>query len=541
MLSSMSCKAIALVIFRLLLAVCIFLTSPAATFAEDELWIVVAPPQFRDSLSPLIEYRQAQGFKVVVVETTDVLSEQQLHDRDGTPLKTRLNELYQQSKVRSYVLLAGIFGADGQTNYLNAVLPPLHGAVGRRKGEPTDCGYALPAEDGAPTVAVGRFPARNLAEMDAMVQKTLRFERNGQPAQWQNRLSLFIGDPGGGPLAEMFVQQALKADLALLHPSWKVRTLLSASSSPFYLPSGNDREAALRYLGEGNLFSIYLGHSYRVGLGLDGRFMTSADWAKVSIPQGAGPFFTCGCWACQSNDKGDGYGLSAMRNPAGPVAVIGATGESYGFAGPLTVEGLLARISQPPFPLRLADYWLSIAAGLAHGKIDAGMFALLDMADGTSGKVPLAVQRREHLEMWMLLGDPALRLPVTSVDISLKLNQPAVVGKEVAITGVVPERLKGAQVQLSLERPLNSFPAMLPELPSNSPTNRDARQRAFIARHESANSFVLTSAVAKVSGNQFSGSLRVPSALPWSNLVLRASATLSNEAGIGVIAVPVKP
>jgi hypothetical protein len=531
-------KGIVVLVFRIVLGLCLF--RAGAAFAQEEKWIVVTPPEFRESLTPLIEHREAQGFKVVVVQTTDILNEQQLRDRDVTPLKTRLNELCQQNKGRSYVLLAGIFGVDGQTNDPGAVVPSLHGSVERMKGEPSDSGYALPAEDGSPTVAVGRFPARNRAELDAMVEKTLRFECDSQPAQWQNRLSLFVGDPGGGALAEMFVQQALKGDLALLHPSWTVRTIFSAASSPFYLPGRRDRETALRYLSEGNLFSIYLGHSYRAGLGLDGKFMTGGDWAKVRIPNGAGPFFTCGCWACQTTAKGDGYGLSAMRNPTGPVAVIGATGESFGFAATLMAEGLLGRISEPPFPSRLADYWLSVAAGLAHGKMDAGMFALLDMADGTGGKVPLAVQRREHLEMWMLLGDPALRLPVTPVDISLKLTQPAAAGKEVAISGVLPDRLSGAQVQLSLERPLNSFPVSLPELPSNSPTNRDARQRAFIARHESANSFVLTSAEAKASGNRFAGSLHVPSAIPWSNVVLRASATLAKEAGIGVVVVPVK-
>jgi hypothetical protein len=65
-----------------------------------------------------------------------------------------------------------------------------------------------------------------------------------------------------------------------------------------------------------------------------------------------------------------------------------------------------------PFPSRLADYWLAIQAGLARGEIDDFTFKLYDQADGTKGRVPLETQRLEHLEMWMLLGDPALRLPV---------------------------------------------------------------------------------------------------------------------------------
>jgi hypothetical protein len=173
--------------------------------------------------------------------------------------------------------------------------------------------------------------------------------------------------------------------------------------------------------------------------------------------------------------------------------------------------------------------------------MDAGMFALLDLADGTGGKVPLAAQRREHLEMWLLLGDPALRLPVMPVDISLRTDQPFVAGNTVKVSGVLPDRLNGSTVHLYLERTLNSVPAALPELPSNSPTNRDLRESAFLARHQSANSFVLSTAEAKASGTNFSASLRVPPTLPWTNLVLRAAATLSNETGIGIARIPMRP
>jgi hypothetical protein len=274
---------------------------------------------------------------------------------------------------------------------------------------------------------------------------------------------------------------------------------------------------------------------------MDGKFLTRADWARLSIAQGAGPFFTCGCFACQSDANGDGYGLAAMRNPAGPVAVMGATGDSHGVAGKLAAEGFLACVREPPFPSRLGDYWLGVAAGLARGKMDEGMFALLDMADGSGGKMPLATQRREHLEMWLLLGDPALRMPVPPVAISIQAPQTISAGQKAEVSGLLPDSLTGAMVRVCIERRLNSAPAVLTEVPANTRTNRDARERAFTARHQSANSFVLTTAEARASGTHFAASLQAPASLPWSNVVVRASAILSNETGMGVVAVPVKP
>ena len=230
---------------------------------------VVTPPAFRTALAPLIQHRQVQGFKVVVLETTEVFSPEQLQQGDGAPLLSRLKALCQPGKRPEYVLLAGIETTAGQ---VESTVPSLRGAVERMKGQPSDSGYGLPGADGCPTVAVGRFPARTADELARMVQKTLAFEHTAVTVPWCNRLLLLLGDPGGGLMAEMFVGQELRTDMASLYPGWEMRTLFDVSSSPFYLPRPHGHDTALQYLQEGELFSIFLGHSYSGGLGLDGKF-----------------------------------------------------------------------------------------------------------------------------------------------------------------------------------------------------------------------------------------------------------------------------
>lgn len=520
-----------------LAVVALFLVAITVAAAENlGQWIVVTPPAFRSALGPLIQQRQAQGFKVMVLETTDVFSPEQLQHGDGAPLLARLKALSQPARGPQYVLLAGICTTTTVAGADTTIVPSLRGVVERMKGQPSDSGYGLPGADGVPTIAVGRFPARTADELAGMVRKTLAFEQTAAPAPWRGRLLLLLGNPGGGPLAEMFVEQELQTDLASLYPGWELRSLFDISSSPFYLPRPRDREMALQYLEEGQLFSIYLGHSYPGGLGLDGRFLflRRSDWKQLNVPQGAGPFFTCGCFACQPNENDPGYGLAAMRNPSGPVAVIGATGESYSAAGQLAVEGLLASLSRPPFPERLGQYWLAVQAGLAHGKMDPGAFALLDMADGSIGKTPLAVQRLEHLEMWLLLGDPALRMPVMLDDIALSASGPVTPGSNLKVSGTLPARLNNAAVHLTLERPLNSAAPAIEPLPPSAPENRQAREGVYLANHRRANTYILAEADTIAAGTTFAASLAVPATLPWTNLTLKASATVSNESGVGV-------
>ncbi len=507
--------------FAVVLAVVAVLGVPRTLLAEAGLgqWIVVHPSEFSAELKPLIERRQNEGFHAIDLELPD-------GPANGALVLARLKETLAQRAVKSYVLLAGA----------TPLIPALAGSVARMKGQGTDAPYGMPDGDGAPTVSVGRFPARDEKELRAMIQKTLRFEENGHPASWQNRLVLLIGDPGGGMIASLYVEATLDADLARLDPSWSVRTLFNAASSRFSYPRRMATGAALGFLREGEFFSVYLGHSNAEGMD----FIDRDGWQKVEIPQGNGAFFTCGCFALQSDKKGDGYGLAAMRNAAGPSAVIGATGETYSAAGQLAAEGLLARFATAPFSERLGDYWLAAAAGLARGKMDPATYALLDAVDGSGGKETLATMRLEHLEMWMLLGDPAMRMPTVPQDVLLDATGTVAAGNTLAVSGTLPKRLEGAAVRLTLERPLNSQPADLAEVPALTPLNHNVSLRVLAANNHRANSYVQSSIEAQGRANRFAAELKLPRKLPWSNLVLRASAAISNETGLGIRVLTVK-
>jgi hypothetical protein len=260
----------------------------------------------------------------------------------------------------------------------------------------------------------------------------------------------------------------------------------------------------------------------------------------MNIAHGNGIFFTCGCFSCQSEGAdGEGYAFAAMRNPSGPVAVIGASGESYSAPGQLAIEGLMNCLAKAPFPARLGDYWLSVPEGLARDKIDKSDFALYDQFDGSRGKIPLEVQRLEHLEMWTLLGDPAMALPLVPDDITLETPDPITLGGSVSVKGQLPHRPAGATVRITLERPIDSTPLAREKLPENTPDKRIERERVAIQNLERANTLRLALVKVQAQGDRFSGELDSPTNLPWSNLVIRASAMAKDDAATAVAIVPV--
>src|SRR4051794_14021095 len=73
-------------------------------------WIVVTAPAFRAEIEPLCAHRKAEGFDVVVVQTTDALTAEQLRAGDTAALQQHIQKLTR--KGPSYVLLVGAVKPD---------------------------------------------------------------------------------------------------------------------------------------------------------------------------------------------------------------------------------------------------------------------------------------------------------------------------------------------------------------------------------------------------------------------------------------------
>jgi hypothetical protein len=126
---------------------------------EVPQWVVVTPPAFREAMEPLIEHRKAENLKVVVVQTTDVLSAEQIRQGEAKPLKEHLHKLCNNYDGPTYILLAGAVKASDPTEAEKTVVPPLRGTISRMKGQPSDHDYGCADGNFLPSAAVGRFPA----------------------------------------------------------------------------------------------------------------------------------------------------------------------------------------------------------------------------------------------------------------------------------------------------------------------------------------------------------------------------------------------
>ncbi len=510
----------------------LFIAALPACAAPAAQWIVVTAPAFRKTIEPLCEQRKQQGLHVVVVPSTDVLRADEIRAGEARKLREHINKLCRDHKGPSYVLLVGAIEAGRLAEPEKTVLPALSGTVGRMKGQPSDNGYGCLDDGRLPAAPIGRFPARTEEEARGMVAKTLEYERAAPPGLWRHRLTILAGIPAYNPLVDRMVEGLALARFARLSPTWTGRAIYSNPQSRFSLPDDLLHKRALQYVQDGEAFTLYLGHSNAEGLyGGRARYLDRDDWSRLRVGRGKGVFVTFGCNGCQlKGSDGEGYGVAAMRNVNGPAAVIGSHGICFAAMVQLAADGLFESTFANSPPERLGDSWLAIKNGVARGKINDLTFALLDTVDGDKS-IPQAAQRQEHLEMFLLLGDPALRLPRIAEDVELSAEKSISPGQKMTVSGKVPARLGGARVRLTLERTVNSVPIDLQTMPKQPGAERD---RVMLANHERANRFELTASECTVKDGHFEAALNVPAKLPWPRLILRAYAANEREEGMAV-------
>jgi hypothetical protein len=495
----------------------------------------VTAPAFREALAPLIAHRMAQGMHTVVLSTTDVLSEDEIRSGEAVKLRDRVRKLCRDHADTSYVLLVGAIEGTTVEGPTAKIVPTCGGTISRMKGQPSDNRYGCLEGGRLPAVAVGRFPARSAAEVKSMVERTLRYETDARPGLWRRQMTVLAGIPAYNPFVDRAVEGLAMARFNRIDPSWTGLAIYSNPQSRFCLPDGRLRPQARKYVEAGQALILYLGHSSAEGLYAGGPpFLNRDDWARMRINEGRGVFFTFGCNGCQlAGRDGEGYGVAAMRNPHGPAAVIGSHGICFAAMVQLAADSLFESCFTGKLPERLGDAWLAVERGVGKGKIDAFTYSMLDAVDGDS-TIPQATQRQEHMEMFLLLGDPALRLPQVPGDIEIHPLDEVAAGKTCTVSGTVPERLAKARVRVTLERTVGSVPTDLEAVPADGLR----RDRVLMANHERANRFVLAAGECTAAERRFEVSLEAPAKLPASKLYMRVYGTTDDADAM--IVVPVK-
>lgn len=355
-------------------------------------YIIVTHPSLVEAVEPLRAFHTSTGKRTVVVTTRQIYDEFGDGTMDPAAIRAFVQYAYQtwQPPRPTYLLLAGDatydplnFEGYGTPTLVPTMLDNYDVWIGETASD--NAFVAVDGSDDVPDLLVGRLPASTPAELAAMVNKILAYNRAPRgTGEWTRKFLLTADAPDA---AGNFY--ALTDDVVRDYfPDATVLTRLFADRDV-----STSEQAQARFKADvqaGQAVVQYIGHAEKVRWGIKLPLFVSANVPELTNQQL--PLFLA--WTCWTgyfiNPKPALFGLSelTLRQPVGgSIAEIAPTG-------------------------------LDVATG--HDAITRGVYdALFNRHEARVGQLLVAgklnllntlPQYRRLANTFLLLGDPALRL-----------------------------------------------------------------------------------------------------------------------------------
>jgi hypothetical protein len=472
--------------------------------------VVVCPAEFREALAPWVQLRSSQGHTI------------QLISNEGMPddIRRKIRAANRDAKLR-YVLLVG--GADPEAarnlNIRRRSVPPY---LERAKvdihwgSEPqiaTDNWYADLDGDGVPDIAIGRLPVRSSVELTSVVKKIVAYEDGHDFRAWRSRINFLGGVGGFGPTIDGAVQIGARQLVEGGIPAGYRTSLTLADWHSAYCPDPRKfHETTLAGLNDGCWLWVFLGHARPTGLqplrvpGAQLPTLVCGDANQLHCAAGSPIALFMACYAGAFDGSRRCLGDELLEADGGPVAVVCASRVTMPYGMAVLGAGMLDE-----FFVRRAP---TLGDALLHAKrrsveADGAVWdprrLTLDTLAATFGPPgeDLAAERREHLSLFNLLGDPLLRLRYPR-EASLQVDN-AAAGNWLSVRGKSP--LDGsATIEISAAADRLSIAPSRQQYDGS-----DEALAAYQATYERVNQPVLTSVQVPVnSGHSFSVRLKLP-------------------------------
>jgi hypothetical protein len=388
----------------------LLVASLAHARAEAADVLVVCPPAFRAALAPWERYRESQGYKLLVIEPAPSSKE----------LSEAIRRAAEQNSLRFIVLVGDVRHARDDASFVPTCYAKAQVNI-RWGSEPTiatDEPYCECGEDHVPSVAIGRIPVHTPDELSIVVRKIIAYEQNADEGTWHRRINLVAGVGGFGPMTDALIEGAGRSVIQQIVPaSYEVAPLFAGSTKPGAPSPDQFTDRVCSQLNEGSLAWIYLGHGLPNQLDSIRTSQGERPILSVSdVPQLHGgtnsPFAVLvACYTGAIDAPRGCLAESLLLHDGGPVAVVAATRVTMPYGNAVFGCELL-RACFADRPATLGELWnLAQRHTLADSPDDSLRKSLDALASGLSPvPVDLAAERREHVLMYQLYGDPLLRL-----------------------------------------------------------------------------------------------------------------------------------
>jgi hypothetical protein len=459
---------------------------------------VVCPNEFRAALEPWLQLRRGDG------RVVELLS----NDGSADDIRARIREAGHGGKLQNVLLVGG-------NRFVPTHLETAKVTV-RWGSEPqiaADDWYGDLDGDGVPDVAIGRLTVESADELKTVVKKILAYERQADFQAWRTRVNLVAGVGGFSPVVDAVVESSARQLIANGLPAGYETSLTYANwRSPCCPDPRQFHATTLDRLNEGCLFWVYMGHGRRTGLDTLatplGRYpiLDHTDIGGLHCAAGSPIAIFLACYTGAFDGPKRCLADEMLRSEGAPVAIVCGSRMTMPYG--MTVFG--AELLNEVFQCHAA----TIGEAILHAKrrsvgVESGGTSSRWLIDALAGAVSppgsdLAAERREHVHLFNLLGDPLLRLRYPQ-QLALEAPSGAVSGGRIIVSGQSPVGGAGV-IEIVADRRAASAQAAARQKFDGSADALATYQRSYQAANDSR----LCSCDAAVQDGRFTATLDIP-------------------------------
>ncbi len=422
----------------------------------DTQYLVIAPQKLMPAIGSLVAHRRQQ-YAVTQLAAEDVYDRLSGGNPDPEAIRRAVELVWRRTNGRlKYLLLVGDARVAWTANQRGPTpIPTFYERKVHYPGYvsddefPTDHRFGV--IDGHPRVAVGRLPAGGFAEARAFADKIVAYETADGGGDWQRRLVLFGGPANYGAIVDRVIESIAANLLNRAVPyDFDLSVMFAKADSPYAWPFDRLDERMVGDLNAGSLFAAYFGHGLEAAFDSvtyrseTYTFGEAESLEQLAIGQGKPVFlsFTCHTGAFDRRGGEPGLGEVMANHKKGPVAVFASSRASHPYPNALYAQAFVD-IFLRGRPTTLGDGLLTMKRQLNRRR--------LVLAEALVGQ-DIDELKAEHLGLYNLLGDPALRLryPKTA-----RVVTPAAVDRDttIEVAVAVPKATSGTVlVTLETER-----------------------------------------------------------------------------------------
>jgi hypothetical protein len=402
----------------------------------------------------------------------------------------------------------------------------------------SDNAYADLDGDSIPEIAIGRIAVRTEQEAEIVLDKIYAHESVYEPGPWNKRINLFASEGGFGQVIDQVIENVALQIIDPLDNAYDITMTYGSQTSEFVFPPERLSDKVYERMNEGSFFMGYIGHGYEEGFapmtwnGISYPIFDTDQLDELAIEHRVPILAFIACSNATFDGEQDSISERILKQPGASGAIFASTEISHPYANTVLVRQVaLTLLESDPYPQTLGELFLR-AKQTTITNIDAMRQTIDSWAGALLGGDDPAVLLEEALNMYVLLGDPAMRLVYPPYRAVVQTDKQQYRPGDTISISIDTGGLESGQAIVTLESPRRvNLKPILP-VPSDDDSTRD---QVIEQNYENANDKVVDLLQLSFSDASLSAEIVINSDLPTNaSYYIKVLATSKHRDAIGV-------